>query len=397
MNSIKFNIIFALRRFPWIHRAIRGSYRAITNAAVTLCRNLLPNGPLTGLPRGFFSDYELLQKQVVQGRLLFPSQAIPPVPAGSLRQLCNVNSESFQPWPVFWTHHSEARLIGPTLVQMDSQGRLSLEGAFGSATATSQRIPRVMHQPEFDPAYRSFRRPPATRLRGNWTSLISRWGADAGYYHWFMDALPRLAMLSDLPEDIQVLVPPQLAHYQLDTLRWLGLERRARPTAETHLLLENYYFCSPTSMTNFDNPFAVQCMRRSFLSQADLSYDPPPRFYLRRVAKFRPILNEGDVLELFERKGWAIVDTEKLTQAQQIRLFAKAESICAPHGAGLTNLLWCNPGCKVLELCASTYLNGCFEGMAACLDLDYRYLVFEADNQYRSIAEVKAIERALQF
>ena len=137
--------------------------------------------------------------------------------------------------------------------------------------------------------------------------------------------------------------------------------------------------------------------RGSFLNHADLKYDPPRRFYLRRMGKVRPILNEIEILEYFRKNGWAIVDAEQLPMARQIRLFSQAEMICAPHGAGLTNLLWCQPGCKVLELCASTFLNGVYEGLAECVGANYRYLIFEADQKYQSRIDLKTVEKALEF
>jgi capsular polysaccharide biosynthesis protein len=188
-----------------------------------------------------------------------------------------------------------------------------------------------------------------------------------------------------------------LAPYQQQTLQWLGLADRIRPTEEKHLLIEHYYFCSLTSMTGCYNPFAVQFLRRSFLPHAKLEYEPPPRFYVRRVGKSRPIDNEHEVLDFFRKRGWAIIDTEQLPLGIQIRLFSQAEMICAPHGAGLTNLLWSPPGCKVLELCASTYLNGIYEGLAECLALQYRYLIFEGDNTFRSRINLEELERALEF
>ena len=33
-----------------------------------------------------------------------------------------------------------------------------------------------------------------------------------------------------------------------------------------------------------------------------------------------------------------------------MKTFAEATHIVAAHGAGLTNLLWCNPGTKVMEI-----------------------------------------------
>ena len=49
-------------------------------------------------------------------------------------------------------------------------------------------------------------------------------------------------------------------------------------------------------------------------------------------------------------KGWETVTLEDLSIKEQVKTFAEATHIVAPHGAGLTNLLWCRPKTKVYEL-----------------------------------------------
>src|SRR6185312_9036773 len=95
----------------------------------------------------------------------------------------------------------------------------------------------------------------------------------------------------------------------------------------------------------------------------------PPKFFVHRVGASRGLINEAEVLDFFRNLGWAIIDTETLTMAQQIQLFANAKQVCALHGAALTNLLWSNPGCRVLELVPQNFLNGVYEGIAEALGL----------------------------
>ena len=260
---------FWLRQFPAIHRMAKGLGRSAADLVIGFFRRIIPTGWRWGPPKGFFCEYEMLQKGQLRGRILFASQPVPPADPNSLRKLCGMRQDEFQPWPAFWSHHSPARLVGKTLVLINDQKNLSLEGAFGAHCARN------------DPAYRTLFLPPAKRLDGNWTSIVNQWSN--GFYHWFMDALSRLVMLPELPPDTRVIVPARLAAYQQDTLRWLGLENRIRPTDESHLRPEHYYFCSATAMTGCYDPHAVAFLRRAFLDRADPTYDPPRRFYLRRV------------------------------------------------------------------------------------------------------------------
>lgn len=382
VNSLRMSLIFWLRRFPRLYGGLRSLYRQSRDCFTGLLRALIPASVPWGPPKGFFSAYEMLQSGKLQGKVLAASQEVPRAAPESLRQKSGLEQDLGQLWPIFWTLHPNARLITTAHVLLDGQKRLTREGAFRPC-------------PSMDPSYRNIFLPRPTMLEGNWTSVTSPFAS--AFYHWFLDELPRLALLPELPPDTRILVPGRLAPFQQQTLQWLGLENRIRLSGEKHLMIERYYFCPLTSMSGCYNPFAVQFLRRSFLSRADMGYEAPARFYLRRVGKARPIANENEVLDFFRKRDWAIVDTEQLSMAQQIRLFARAEMICAPHGAGLANLLWSSPGCKVLELCASTFLNGVYEGLAQSVAVRYRYLVFAGDNTYQSRVDLAEVERALDF
>ena len=68
----------------------------------------------------------------------------------------------------------------------------------------------------------------------------------------------------------------------------------------------------------------------------------------RKNAQNRNIQNHEQMLMAL--KGWETIDLDKLNIIDQVQTFAEATHIVSPHGAGLTNLLWCEPGTKVIEL-----------------------------------------------
>ena len=59
------------------------------------------------------------------------------------------------------------------------------------------------------------------------------------------------------------------------------------------------------------------------------------------------------------------------TIKEQANLFAQAEAIVAAHGAALTNLLFVQPGTKVIELMPQGYINNCFYTMSSYAEADY--------------------------
>jgi capsular polysaccharide biosynthesis protein len=61
--------------------------------------------------------------------------------------------------------------------------------------------------------------------------------------------------------------------------------------------------------------------------------------------------------------------------AEQIDCMRRAEVGVAPHGAGLTNLVWADPGTKVAELFAKEYVNACYWLIADMLGQHYGFAI----------------------
>jgi hypothetical protein len=70
--------------------------------------------------------------------------------------------------------------------------------------------------------------------------------------------------------------------------------------------------------------------------------------------------------------GLRVFDPAGLSMAEQAELFAGAEVIVGPHGAGLTNMIFADPDrCQVVELPMRPHVNRCFGYMAQALGLGY--------------------------
>ena len=75
------------------------------------------------------------------------------------------------------------------------------------------------------------------------------------------------------------------------------------------------------------------------------------RIYItRKNCAYRNLINEIDVINKLKKINFRVVDLDSLTILEQIKLFSNAEIIVAPSGSALTNIVFCNPGTKVLEI-----------------------------------------------
>ncbi len=86
--------------------------------------------------------------------------------------------------------------------------------------------------------------------------------------------------------------------------------------------------------------------------------------------------NEEQVWALLRSRGFEMVDPGSLSFDEQIATFAEAETIVAPHGGALTNMVFAT-GATVIELFEPGYVNPCFYAMAERSGHRYWYLIGE--------------------
>ena len=384
------------RKWPWLRGLLKkirwGLLKKIRTQFINMWRVLAPARSFRfGPPKGSFSIYQSwLHENCRPSRILLTNQGAPNVTTDSLMVLSGMQQHTSQPWPVFWSRHKNARLVSTSLALLDERKRLCRESVYGDVCL------------EDDPAWRYLALPKPIFLSGNWTSLVSRWCPNSRamnfntFTHWILDALPRLAMLKEFPPDTRILVPSRLAGYQKETLAMLGLTDRVRLTPERHMMLENYFFTSPTAMIDCYNPFGVKFLREKFLPLADQSYSGPKKFLIHRSNKSRGIINEVEVYVFFRQLGWEVVDTEKLTFPQEIKLFNDAEAISGVSGSGFTNVVWCRPGCKVLPLVADSWPDGYAEWIAQVVGAEFHHRIFPSDHAMRAQIDLKTVAEMLR-
>jgi len=381
------------RRWPVLHQRLKWARRffgkRLPGIGADIVRAVAPATTFRiGAPKGSFSIHQsLLGEECRPARVILTDQGSPQAGPESMMVRSNSRQHLCQPWPVFWSRHHHARLVTSSLALLDAQKRLCRESVYNDFAM------------EDDPAWRYFVLPKATELAGNWTSIISRWCPNfepPTFTHWILDALPRLAMLQDFPADTGILVPERLAGYQKETLKLLGLLDRVRHTPERHLIVQNYFFAAPTAMIDCYNPFGVNFLRDQFLPKADPTYSGPKKFLIHRNKKSRGIVNETEVYDFFRERGWEIVDTEKLTFAQEIKLFNDADAISGIFGSGFTNIIWCRPGCKVLPFVADQWIDGYVEWLAQAVGAKFQYRIFPSDHAIRAHIDLDAVKEMLR-
>ena len=220
---------------------------------------------------------------------------------------------------------------------------------------------------------------PVQRIRGKVAVLATY--AGRGYYHWMIDVLPRLELIRlanyDLEEIDKFIVNCCITSYQIETLKTLGIphEKLILIQSTKHVSVEQLILPSLTNVYQSVPKWTCDFINKTFVDSGHHNKSSGRRIYISRgIASRRHVSNEAALVNLLKSLGFEIVTLEQMKVSDQAQLFQSAAVVVGPHGAGLTNWVFCEPHTKVLEIMHPQAINLMFWTIASHRDLDYYYL-----------------------
>ena len=213
-------------------------------------------------------------------------------------------------------------------------------------------------------------------------AILSRRSNLPGYYHWMTQVIPQISLLERSGVKLDAidkfaLIKNFQSPFRKETLDILGI-----PQSKVIELYNNPYIKANSlivpSYLPISQKWAFDCLRNKFLNNKVESIDRVKRIYVsRQNASSRRIINYDHLEAFLENFGFETINLESLSVLEQAALFSKAEIIIAPHGAGLTNLIFCSPGTKVIEIFAKDYIPPDYQVISSYYFLEYYYLICE--------------------
>ena len=201
------------------------------------------------------------------------------------------------------------------------------------------------------------------------TVAVLTTGPNHNYYHWLLEAIPRLDLYERSGLTIDRFYAPIHTRFQRETLALLGITREQIVPATSHTHL------APARLVVSSFHGSLSRVKTDFLFRRLTAHvgpwaGPSPRIFIARRGP-RSIVNERDVLRALRPLGFQRHRLESMPIAEQIALFHRAECVISPHGAGLTNLTFCRPRTKVVEIGTPYRPWACFSEIAHHRGLDY--------------------------
>ncbi len=216
------------------------------------------------------------------------------------------------------------------------------------------------------------RLPPLTRFRGRLAVLSST--GHQRYYHWMFDVLPRLALLRQAGPGIDAYLINTELGYQQDTVRHLAITPVISPSPLTHIEADELVVPTLTNDIGYPTRDVCDFLRKSFLPAALPALRRRRLYITRRDARMRRVENEAEVIAALQPLGFETVELEGMAVMDQVMLFAAAEMVVGPHGAGFVNAVFSPPGTGILELWDDDDVSPSYELLAGFLDIHYRRL-----------------------
>lgn len=226
-----------------------------------------------------------------------------------------------------------------------------------------------------------------------------------GYYHWITESLARLEPVMKFLSDSTILLPSntKLDDVMVQSLECFGVENVEFFPPESNLFVKNLLLPQNPLRHREISRRSLEFVRSNILkkisSQEHSSEIPKKIFISRKISRGRKILNEGDVVDLLESRGYKTVFMENMSFFDQVKLMEGADIVVSQHGAGLTNIIFLPQGAKVLELFRKVdgkenrdrrvnpaKLIPTFPRLASRLGLNYFCLLCEAVSPQQSVS-----------
>lgn len=237
----------------------------------------------------------------------------------------------------------------------------------------------------------------------NTTVAIGYRASWRNYYHWTTQCLLNTFWL--LRQGLlqsALLAVPQIGGFQKRSLDLLGIEDRqlhhvdnSGSTRATKFIVTDTLLASTPRLF----PAELQSMANILKSGSKAgSTELPPSIYISRLdSRKRRMRNEEQLVKSLEKLGIKHVSMTGMTLDDQISVLSRAKLVIAPHGAGLTNILYSGSGAHLYELFPSSYVVRCYEDLSRAVGIGYSSGLFppfaDSRDKFAWVADIDEICR----
>jgi len=218
--------------------------------------------------------------------------------------------------------------------------------------------------------------PPVIRHSENIAVLRGKY--DINYFHWMFDVVARLDLLRKAEVPIDKYIVNVAFPYQDELLTSIGIPKEKRIQNNVQLNISAHRLLVPSytgSSLGVIPKWACEFLRKELMRNVEKIHGYERIYISRKNAHHRKVENDNDVMNVLRTYGFREVFLEREPIERKIQIFNSAKVIIAPHGAGLTNLVFCESGTKVIEMFNPNWILPCYWMISNHVGLDYYYVL----------------------
>ena len=240
------------------------------------------------------------------------------------------------------------------------------------------------------------------KYSGTVFSLLTMGAAKYYYFHWMFDVMTKLELLklSGLFDTVDYfLVPNYDFKFQREYLAYFNIPEHKiiDSQLEDHIQADNLIVTSEVRLQEHLPKWCCDFFYKNFVRSTAEKRNR--RIYIARgdAARSRKVSNEAEVIEVLKRQGFEILYLTKVSVIDQVKIFNEADLIVAVHGGGLSNLVFCEPYTKVLEIFPDQYVRHYYYDICAERNITYEYLLCESERTCNNLVDGEVVGLSLDI
>tara|TARA_B100001027_G_scaffold119395_1_gene82423 strand:+ start:82 stop:1161 length:1080 start_codon:yes stop_codon:yes gene_type:complete len=225
------------------------------------------------------------------------------------------------------------------------------------------------------------------KVNGSVAVLTQGASGHHNYAHWMLDIIPKIKLISNLYalNKIDYFYFTRLNSFQKQTLKLLGVESRKfiDSNNKRYLMVDKliavshpYYFKKSFFNSQSKIPtWIIRYLRKEFLKKVNNPKKKIKKIFIDRSDsknKHCKLINNEEIKKFLIKKSYKCIKLSKLTFSEQVSVFKNCNKVIAPHGAGLTNIVFCRKDTKIVEIIPKDNSNKLFKRISRINNLNYK-------------------------
>lgn len=193
------------------------------------------------------------------------------------------------------------------------------------------------------------------------------------YFHWLIEALPRLLLIKDVDPNCYLLAPAPVPEFLAKTAALLGFSKLLPIDRNQLVKASRVLLPEATHLHGHQDPLLMQQVRMQLIKALGYPETTPHRriYVSRSRQRMRKLVNEEALDSVLAHYSFEKVFFEELSFEEQVQTALEASIMMGVHGANLTNMLFMQPSTTVIELMNEDHANLVYFRMASYLHITY--------------------------